>query len=188
MNNIDEILNKTIFEYLEEQFKYEIKNHKIKDILVSYNTINRKFDIFNCNKGQKLELFKKELHNFNDINHIIAEYYKCHNLNMPSSLLLPLPSSLPLELQQIIINNKIKSYDNILKNVISRMEIQEEKTKDNILHYILSKLGNQDYIIKNLNEKMKNHKRNYYMSICIMTAILYFNVKYFNNFLNVFIG
>ena len=187
MDNIDEILNKTIFEYLEEQFKYkyEIKNHKIKDILVSYNTINCKFDIFNCNKGQKLELFKKELHNFNDINHIIAEYYKCHNLNMPS---LPLSLELSLSLQQIIINNKIKSYDNILKNVISRMEIQEEKTKDNIQHYILSKLGNQDYIINNLNNKMKNHKRNYYMSICIMTAILYFNIKYFNDFLNVFIG
>jgi hypothetical protein len=185
-NYVNNILDKYVFDYIEDKYNYEIKfneikNTKIKDILVSYNINSRRFDIFNYNKGQRLELFKDEFKKFtyNDdnmqtiinthINHIITEYYKHH-----ISILGKEYINFPFELQQTIINTnlltKSKKHDNIIENLISRIKIQEEKTKDNIQNYILLKLKNQDNMINELNAKIKMLQKNQYNNLLYIFA------------------
>ena len=178
--DIDVVINQSVFEYIDEKYKYEpkldiIKNTKIKDILVSYNTSSRRFDIYN--KGQRLELYKDEFRKFADINdveninihinHIITEYYKYYVFTSGRTI--------PFELQQTIINTdlltKTKSHDNIIKNLVSRMEIQEKKTKDNIQQYILVKLQNQERIINKLELKLQFQERIYYIIAGFMMLI-----------------
>jgi len=187
--DIDVVLNQSVFEYIDEKYKYEpkldiIKNTKIKDILVSYNTSSQKFDIFNYNKGQRLELYKDEFRKFADINdvenmqkvinihisHIITEYYKYYVFSTSGRMI-------PFELQQTIINTdlltKTKSHDNIIKNLVSRMEIQEKK-KDNIQQFILVKQQNQEKIINKLELKLQFYERKCYIIAGFMMLILCF--------------
>jgi len=169
--NVEEILDKTIGEYVDEKYKYEmkidlIKTTKIKDILVNA-------------KGQRLELFKDELKQLSDmnvninINNIIMDYYK-HNFSTPGQL------NIAFELQQTVINTnlliKSKSHESIIKNLISRMEIQEEKTKDNIQNYILVKLQNQDNIINNLNKSLDYQNRKYYYTLGAFFMVLLYRI------------
>jgi hypothetical protein len=78
---INNLLNISIFDYIDKKYKYEniqnqikldtIRNTKIKDICVSY-TPGKNFDIYNYIEGKKLDNYKSEFIKLIDNNDLIT--------------------------------------------------------------------------------------------------------------------
>ncbi len=176
MNNINEIesnmneyinnlLNISIFDYIDEKYKYEniqnqiklhtIRNTKIKDICVSY-TPDRKFDIYNYIEGKKLENYKSEFIKLIDNNDLIT-----NNI-----------TNMQCKINSIIINILGKYFKNHLKHIgdannmniptdinISELEQNELNyyfkykfyIQDDINKELLLKIEKQDEKLKEIN-------------------------------------
>jgi len=190
MNNINEIesymneyinnlLNISIFDYIDEKYKYEniqnqiklhtIRNTKIKDICVSY-TPDRKFDIYNYIEGKKLENYKFEFIKLIDNNdlitnnitnmqckinsiiiNILGKYFKNHLKHIGDANNMTIPTDINIsELEQNELNYYSK-YKFCIQDDINKEFLVKINNIDNNIGQLLLRIEKQEEALKKIN-------------------------------------